>query len=299
MVLFLLLLLVVVAILVFRPKPSNKKNKNRNELNSEWLPSVQTKSYRDEPVYPQKQKQQKASVPNKENPSTQQKIEVEERDAYERDFLFDGKEYRIEFELEIDYKDRNGLSTTRQIKVSGYRISSDKRDAELWGYCYLRNGGRTFYASRIKRCVDLDTGEIIADIIPFLKDKYYSSPTGQLELWIERRKGEMDVLVYVGRLDNQLRQNKKDIIIEYIIKKEPELTITPEIINIYLKNCGRVSKTMFGRLLTQLSSAEEAAKESLIEVCNRIIETKKSKNMEEEKVIEHMRKRLFSKPKKV
>lgn len=292
-------MLVVVAILVFRPKPSNKKNKTRNKLNSEWLPSVQTKSYREEPVYRQKQEQQKASIPNKEQSSTEQKIEVEERDAYERDFLFDGKEYRIEFELEIDYKDRNNLSTTRQIKVSGYRISSNRKDAEIWGYCYLRNAGRTFYASRIKRCVDLDTGEIITDIIAFLEEKYYSSPIGQLELWIERRKGELDVIVYVGRLDNQLRQNKKDIIIEYIIQKEPELTITPDTINLYLKNCGRVSKTMFGRLLTQLSEAEMEVKEGLIEVCNKIIETKKSKNMEEEKVIEHMRKRLFAKPKKV
>lgn len=299
MVLFLILLLVVVAILVFRPKPSNKKTKTRNELNSEWLPSVQTQSYREEPVYRQKQEQQKASIPSKEKSSTQQKIEVEERDAYERDFLFDGKEYRIEFELEIDYKDRNNLSTTRQIKVSGYRISSNRKDAEIWGYCYLRNAGRTFYASRIKRCVDLDTGEIITDIIVFLEEKYYSSPIGQLELWIERRKGEIDVLVYVGRLDNQLRQSKKDVIVEYIIQKEPELIITPETINLYLKSCGRVSKTMFGRLLTQLSSAEEEVKEGLIEVCNKIIETKKSKNMEEEKVIEHMRKRLFAKPKKV
>lgn len=297
MVLLLVLLLVVVAILVFRPKPPKKNTKNRNELNSEWLPSVQTKSYRDEPVYRQTQEQPKVSTPNKEKPHKPKKVEVEETDAYERDFLFDGKEYRIEFEIEIDYKDRNGLSTTRQIKVSGYRISSNRKDAEIWGYCYLRNAGRTFYASRIKRCVDLDTGEIITDTISFLEEKYYSSPTGQLDLWIERRKGEIDVLVYVGRLDNQLRQSKKDIIIEYIIQKEPELTITPDIINLYLKNCGRISKTMFGRLLTQLSSSDEEVKNELVEVCNKIIETKKTKNMEEEKVIDHMRKRLFPKSK--
>lgn len=297
MVLFLILLLIAVAILAFRPRQPNKKTKNRNELNSEWLPSVKTKSYRQEPAYRQIQEQPQASIHNKEKPPKLKKVEVEETDAYERDFLFEGKEYRIEFELEIDYTDRNGLSTTRQIKVNGYRISSNRKDAEIWGYCYLRNAGRTFYASRIKRCVDLETGEIITDIITFLEKKYYSSPMGQLDLWIERRKGEMDILVYVGRLDNQLRQNKKDIIIEYIIQKEPELTITPDIINLYLKDCGRVSKTMFGRLLTQLASSSEDVKAELIEVCNRIIETKKSKNMEEEKVIEHMKKRLLPKPK--
>lgn len=297
MVLFLILLLIAVAILAFRPRQPNKKTKNRNELNSEWLPSVKTKSYRQEPAYRQTQEQPQVSIHNKEKPPKLKKVEVEETDAYERDFLFEGKEYRIEFELEINYTDRNGLSTTRQIKVNGYRISSNRKDAEIWGYCYLRNAGRTFYASRIKRCVDLETGEIITDIITFLEKKYYSSPMGQLDLWIERRKGEMDILVYVGRLDNQLRQNKKDIIIEYIIQKEPELTITPDIINLYLKDCGRVSKTMFGRLLTQLASSSEDVKAELIEVCNRIIETKKSKNMEEEKVIEHMKKRLLPKPK--
>jgi len=299
MVLFLTLLLVLVAVLVFRPKKQKKKSDKKNELNSEWLPSVQTRSYREEPVSPPKQEQQKKPVPPKEKPFIPQTIEIEERDAYERDFLFDGKEYRIEFELEIDYKDRNGLNTTRQIKVNGYRISSNKKDAEIWGYCYLRNAGRTFYASRIKRCVDLDTGEIITKVIPFLEEKYNNSPLGQLDLWIERRGNELDALVYVGRLDSQLRQNKKDIIVEYILKKEPELTIAPETANQYLKNCGKVSKTMFGRLLTQLTSLETEAKEILIEYCNKIIETKKTKNMEEEKVIEHMRKRLFPKTKEV
>jgi hypothetical protein len=56
---------------------------------------------------------------------------------------------------------------------------------------------------------------------------------------------------------------------------------------------------MFGRLLTQLASSETEVKEDLIEYCNKIIETKKTKKMEEEKVIEHMRKRLFPKSKKV
>jgi hypothetical protein len=297
MVLFLILVLVLIAILILRQKQPKKTNKKIKELNSEWLPQVPTRSYNDKPIAPRKQEPQQVHIDNEEIHTKQQEFAVEERDAYERDFLFDGKEYRIEFELEIDYKDRNGLSTTRQIKVSGYRISSDRKDAEIWGYCYLRGAGRTFYASRIKRCVDLDTGEVITDIIPFLEGKYYSSPIGQLDLWIERRKGEIDILVYVGRLDNQLRQSKKEIIIEYIIQKEPDLTITPEVVNIYLKNCGKVSKTMFGRLLTQLSAAEKETKESLIEVCSRIIETKKSKNMEEEKVIEHMRKRLLPKTK--
>jgi hypothetical protein len=95
-----------------------------------------------------------------------------------------------------------------------------------------------------------------------------------------------------------LRTDKRDIVVDYIIKKEPELKITREDATEYLKTCGKVSKTMFGRLLTQFLTAETEAKNELIEICGKILETKKSRNMEEEKVIDHMKKRLFPKPEK-
>ena len=244
-------------------------------------------------VYPVREKSHSIEV--KEVYSQEEETSLGEKDAYERTIVSNPTEYRAEFEIEIDYKDRNGLKTTRQVKVRGYRISEDKQECELWGYCYLRDGSRTFYASRMERLVDLDTGEVAVNIIDFLEAKYIQSPEGQLEEILKRRKVEIDMLVYVGRLDNQLRQNKKDVIVDYVMNKEPEARITKDTINEYLKNCGKVSKTMFGRLLTQVSSMDEEEKKELIKYASLVLEAKRGKkNMEEEKVIEHMEKRLLN-----
>jgi hypothetical protein len=278
-------LVILVAILVLRPKKRKVEVKKKIAYGRENLVKLENKN----------------DYEAKEVVKVALNIDFEtnqvdgEKDAWERIDLIDAKEYRNEFEIEIDYKDGNGLSTTRQVRVKGYRIASNREDAEIWGYCYTRKASRTFYKSRTKRCIDLNTGKVIKDIITFLEYKHYETPEGQLDLWIEKRKGEMDALVYVGRLDGALRQSKRDILFEYISKKEPELNITTKIVNTYLKKCGTISKTMFGRVLTQLSFEKDDRKEGLIEVCSKMIETKKNKNTEEEKIINHMRKRLFDK----
>lgn len=222
-----------------------------------------------------------------------------QKDAYEGGSIyFTGEEYRAEFEIEIDYVDRNGLETSRCVRVRGYRISFDKTESEIWGYCYLRNSGRTFYASRITRCVDRETGELIGEMIPFLEEKYHSSPAGKLDLLMERRGIEFDVLVYVGRLDGALRQEKRNMFIEYVLSKEADLEIPADAVIKHLKSCGTISKNMFGRRLTELQSARDETKEELIQTCAKILATKKTRNMEEEKVVDHIRRRLFPKSKR-
>ena len=278
---FLILLLLIVVIVFFILRSSGGGNKN---------------TYKSKSSYPSNPKVEITyQVEEKEENLTNRKDDEEQNDAYERTIISNPTEYRIEFEIEIDYQDRNGLETTRQVRVRGYRISDNKKEGELWGYCYLRNGSRTFYASRMKRLVDLDTGEIHTNIVSFLERKYLNSPSGQLDAIIKKRNAEIGILVYVGRLDNQLRQNKKDVIIDYIMSKEPEARITRDTINNYLKDCGKVSKTMFGRLLTQISTETQADKEELINYASLILMSKKGqKNTEEEKVIDHMKKRLLS-----
>ena len=277
MIWFLLLLLIVILLFVIS---KSAVKPNISEKPKKVVYPVKDKSYSIEV--------KEVSLPKPETSS-------EEKDAYERTIVSNPTEYRTEFEIEIDYKDRNGLKTTRQVKVRGYRISEDKKECELWGYCYLRNGSRTFYASRMERLVDLDTGEVAVNIIDFLEAKYLQSPEGEFEEVLKRRKAEIDILVYVGRLDNQLRQNKKDVIIKYVMNKEPEARITKDTINEYLKKCGKVSKTMFGRLLTQVSDMDEEERKGLIKYASLVLEAKKGKkNMEEEKVIEHMERRLLN-----
>jgi len=297
MVLFLVLLLLLVAFIILKPKKARKSTNIKYEYQSKPRQREDNDEYKEYNKYNDKEVA---------TPEIEIKYEIKkdadgevygEKDAYEvGSIAFEGgDEYRSSFDIEIDYKDREGLSTTRQVKVKSFRINEEETEAEIYGYCYLRDAGRTFYATRIKRCVDLDTGEIIKKIPTFLKTKHYASPEGKWELWMNKRNCEVEVLVYIGRLDKQLRRKEREIIIEYAQSKEPELNISIEVVEDYLKGCGTISKAMFGRHLTKLSAGTEDEKNDFIKTCEKIVGTKKEKTTEEQKAIENIRRRFFGK----
>ena len=50
------------------------------------------------------------------------------------------------------------------------------------GHCELRNATRTFRFDRIKKCVDLETGELITDVKKYLNERYEKSPEKSTEI---------------------------------------------------------------------------------------------------------------------
>lgn len=65
-------------------------------------------------------------------------------------------------EFEIVYRDRNGEVTRRVIKPF---FRSDERDPIISAYCSVRRDIRSFRQSRIEECIDLETGEIVGDLV--------------------------------------------------------------------------------------------------------------------------------------
>ena len=141
--------------------------------------------------------------------------ENQDSDAWESLYEF-APERRLEIELEIDYRDRNGQDTTRQIRLERFACNDSLSDAALMAHCYLRGGFRSFRASRVQRCVDVETGEIIHNLPQYLLDAYASSPAGLLEAMWEKYGDELAALVYVGKLDGRLMKKKKEAIASYM-----------------------------------------------------------------------------------
>lgn len=70
--------------------------------------------------------------------------------------------------IEIIYEDRHGNVTKRRISpmhLKGYDDGSWVLDA----FCEDKQAQRSFYLSRIVRCIDCETGEEVKDILEFLK----------------------------------------------------------------------------------------------------------------------------------
>ena len=228
------------------------------------------------------------------NKAELEKTEV--KDAYDYAYVV-GDDKKLSLELEIDYTDAKGTETTRQIKLKRFRFSQDKKEGLLYGYCYLRGGGRDFYVTRIQRCVNVETGEIIVDIIKYLEEQYEFSSGGQLEKMWNAFTDEMNVLVYVGKLDGMLRKKEKEIIASYALSRNQTFRLSIEEIIEDMTNITSLSKTQFARALGRLSTKMEQERKDLIDYAERMLNTKKNKKPEEEEVIPYMVKRLLPKDK--
>ena len=205
----------------------------------------------------------------------------------------DGEDNKLLVELAIDYRERNGKSVPRQVKVKRFRVRHDKTEAILWGYCSLENKNSEFYASRITSCLDLGTGLEIDNIIEYISTKYEESSEVQLSRIWANINDELSLLVYVGKLDGMLKQNEKQIIASYALLKNPTTLATEEEIVAGMKEISLLSKNQFARLLGKLSSKEEQEKNELLDYAERVINTKRKKSAVEEAILPYIAKRLF------
>jgi hypothetical protein len=217
--------------------------------------------------------------------------EGQDSDAWESLYGF-APERRLEIELEIDYKDRNGQETTRRIRLKRFACNDSLSDAALMAHCYLRGGFRSFRASRVQRCVDAETGEIIRNLPQYLLDAYASSPAGLLEAMWEKYGDELAALVYVGKLDGRLMKKEKEVIVSYMRNRIEDCNLGEADLLEELKAVDVLSKNQFARCLGRLSALNDLDRPAFIEAVEAILATKKAKSAAEKEVIPYIRKRL-------
>jgi hypothetical protein len=226
-----------------------------------------------------------------ERTGSNKRPEQQESDAWESLYGF-SPERPLEIELEIDYRDRNGQETTRRILLNRFACNDTLSDAALMAHCYLRESFRSFRASRVKRCVDVSSGEIIGDIPQYLLDAYASSAAGLLEAMWEKHGDEIAALVYVGKLDGRLMKKEKDVIASYMLKRFGDSRLGEDDLLEEFKVVDVLSKNQFARCLGRLAIVNDLDRATFIEAVEAILATKKSKSAAEEEVIPYIKKRL-------
>lgn len=215
----------------------------------------------------------------------------ESRDAYENNFL--GGEYRrLKADLRIDYVDREGNATTRDITTNWYELNESGTQAHISAHCHLRLGNRSFYTSRIKRCVDLATGEVISDVARYLTEKYESSPEGIIERVTKEHSDEFSVLIYIGKADGALRKKEKDAISRYLLQVTGETGVTENDLSESMKNLQACTYNQFKRAVGRLCEIDAERKKLILTTAEEIAGTKKEVKAIEQEAIDYMRKRL-------
>lgn len=142
---------------------------------------------------------------------------VAEGDAYSKDswepWDFDrATMMRVAAAVQFDYVDRNGQETSRKVDIQS--IATNGRDDYIVvGYCWLRFGRRTFRTSAISSCVDNETGEVISDIVEFLREKYVTTPQAALDSLERERVDVLKVLLFVAKADDRMTAAERAIML--------------------------------------------------------------------------------------
>lgn len=111
--------------------------------------------------------------------------------------------------LDIEYQNEDGIETKRVVNTSGF--DNTLNGGLIIGHCELRNGTRTFRFDRIKKCVDVESGEVISNIGDYLNARYNESPARTIEILESEFKDVLKVLLFVAKADGQFRKNERTI----------------------------------------------------------------------------------------
>ena len=103
-------------------------------------------------------------------------IEIEEINAIDEKDVWDvfyygvAEQLKVNITLQFDYIDRNDAKTSRAVDVRG--VSYDEFGILLSCHCHLRDEMRNFRPKRIKNCIDVEIGEIVANVMQHLQNQY-------------------------------------------------------------------------------------------------------------------------------
>lgn len=108
--------------------------------------------------------------------------------------------------LTICYESGSGELTQRGVSVTEFDAH------EMLGFCHLRERNRTFLYERIISSVDAKTGEVVNNVNEYLQSIYKKSPRYTLDILYSNHYEALQVLLYVGKADGQLREPERKVI---------------------------------------------------------------------------------------
>ena len=144
------------------------------------------------------------------------------------------------------------------------------------GNCALRDATRTFRFDRVKKGVDLETGEVITDIKHHLNDLYEKSPERSAELLATDYIDILKVVYFVAKADGQYRKEEKEVISEYVRKLVRDDRITIKMIDEILSEIEVPTMQGFKLAFGRAIKSGEVNPDLLVTCCDEIVDTQKS-----------------------
>lgn len=192
--------------------------------------------------------------------------------------------------LQIVYVDAAGSVTTRAITVR--RIGAIDDDYLITAHCSLRNDRRTFRASRIESCVDLDTGEVVEDVAAYLYAQRAETTDGIADKLRDEEGDVLKILFYLGKADGQFRADERAIVRRTAHAILGDTRLTDKIIDSVLRDFGVPSMQSFKVATGRVARKDRATKDIIIAAAQAMVATQKTVAPLEAQALAYIEKRL-------
>ena len=137
-------------------------------------------------------------------------------DDYLDDYATKAKTRRlVGIGLHIHFVDRNGNATDRAIRTLRYAHDPDTGGGVVHAFCHLRKAPRQFAFSRIKRCIDRETGEVVENLGAFLDAACLATPVGVVDDFLNEHRAGLFVLFSFAKADSAMRAKERRIMLDW------------------------------------------------------------------------------------
>jgi hypothetical protein len=212
------------------------------------------------------------------------------RDSWEGNFWDASDPKKLTVYLRIEYVDGNNAHTTRSVRIREF--DNELNGGIIIGHCDLRNATRTFRFDRIKKCFDLETGELIIDVKNYLNARYEKSPERSVEVIANDYVDVLKVIYFVAKADGQYRKEEKEVISHYIRKLVRDNRITTKMIDEILKCIDVPNLQGFKLALGRVLKGGEVDPNLLASCCQEIVGTQKTVHPMEQEALAYIDKKL-------
>jgi len=196
--------------------------------------------------------------------------------------------------LEIGYCDAVGNETVRKIHVR--QFDPRHRKGMLLAHCYLRDASRSFRVDRIRACVDIDTGEVVANILRHLKIRHAVDPERIIEVLARDYRDLVRVLGYMGMADGDFSEVERAMVADYIRKLTRDERVTPDVVATAATRIGTTSLQGFKIAVGKVVKSGGVSPLLLAGVCREIAEADGIIKPEEQEALDYIDRRIMSNP---
>lgn len=215
--------------------------------------------------------------------------EDDDKDAWEGGFWEANDPKRVAAHLKFDYTDTKGARTERSVQVREFDESL--HGGLMLAHCELRDDTRTFRLSKIRGCIDLETGELVDDVRAYLNQKYEESPERAMETLATEYVDVLKTLYFLCKADGQFRRNEKAIVSEYLGGLIQDDRITPDLIDQALRELDIPSLQGFKIAVGRALKSGQVDPERFVACCKAIVGSQKTVHPAEANALEYIENR--------